>query len=185
MVRAIRRVSLQVVIMAGSLKEQLLKAGLVSQKQVKQSDHEKRKSKGTVPATQPDLKVQESAKAQRDRELNRKRQEEAELKARHAQIKQIVETHRLTDAEGDIPFNFTDGSRIKRLYLKREIQEQVINGTLIIVRQGGRYHLVRPDVAEMIRERNAASVINLGSGPEAPDADDPYADYKVPDDLIW
>src|SRR5512143_936777 len=152
--------------MAGSLKDQLLKAGLVSEKQAKQADHEKRKAKGSAPAKPLVDKAQESAKAQRDRELNRKRQEEAERKALHAQIKQIVETHRLADIEGDIPFNFTDGSRIKRLYLKREIQEQVINGTLIIVRQGGRYHLVRPDVAEMIRERNAASVISLGSGTE-------------------
>jgi len=171
--------------MAGSLKDQLLKAGLVSEKQVKQSNHEKRKAKGSAPAQPLVDKAQESAKAQRDRELNRKRQEEAERKALHAQIKQIVETHRLTDTEGDIPFNFTDGSRIKRLYLKREIQEQVINGTLSIVRQGGRYHLLRPDAAEMIRERNAASVISLSTGAEATDADDPYADYKVPDDLIW
>jgi uncharacterized protein YaiL (DUF2058 family) len=171
--------------MAGSLRDQLLKAGLVSEKQVKQATHEKRKAKGGEPAKPLVDKAQESAKAQRDRELNRKRQEEAEQKARHAQIKQIVETHRLADAEGDIPFNFTDGTRIKRLYLKREIQEQVINGTLIIVRQGGRYHLVRPDAAEMIRERNAASVITIGGASGTPAEDDPYADYKVPDDLIW
>ncbi|HEY0720145.1 MAG TPA: DUF2058 domain-containing protein [Gammaproteobacteria bacterium] len=171
--------------MAGSLKDQLLKAGLVSEKQLKQASHEKRKAKGNEPAKPLIDKAQESAKAQRDRELNRKRQEEAELKARHAQIKQIVEAHRLTDAEGDIPFNFTDGTRIKRLYLKREIQEQVINGRLLIVRQGGRYHLVRPEIAEMIRERNAASVITLAASAEAPAADDPYADYQVPDDLIW
>lgn len=171
--------------MAGSLKEQLLKAGLVSEKQVKQVNHEKRKAKGGETAKPLVDKAQESAKALRDRELNRKRQEEAEQKARHAQIKQIVETHRLADIEGDIPFNFTDGTRIKRLYLKREIQEQVINGSLCIVRQGGRYHLVRPDAAEMIRERNAASVITIGCSTETPDADDSYADYKVPDDLIW
>ncbi len=168
-----------------SLKEQLLKAGLVNEKQLKQANHEQRKAKGNAPAKPLVDKGAETAKAQRDRELNRKRQEEAEQKARHAQIKQIVETHRLTDAEGDIPFNFTDGTRIKRLYLKREIQEQVIGGRLMIVRQGGRYHLVRPEVAEMIRERNAASVITLGTASAAPAADDPYADYEVPDDLIW
>jgi len=171
--------------MAGSLKDQLLKAGLVSEKQLKHSDHEKRKAKGNAPAEPLIDKAQESAKAQRDRELNRKRQEEAERKALHAQIKQIVETHRLTDIEGDVPFNFTDGTRIKRLYLKREVQEQVINGTLIIVRQGGRYHLLRPDAAEMVRERNPASVIVLSSASEKPAEDDPYADYQVPDDLIW
>lgn len=171
--------------MAGSLKDQLLKAGLVNEKQLKQANHEKRKAKGSAPAQPLVDKGQLSAKAERDRELNHKCQEEAERKALHAQIKQIVETHRLTDIEGDIPFNFTDGTRIKRLYLKREIQEQVIAGTLIIVRQGGRYHLVRPDIAEMIRERNAASIITLDSAAETPAEDDPYAAYKVPDDLIW
>jgi uncharacterized protein YaiL (DUF2058 family) len=177
--------------MAGSLKDQLLKAGLVSEKQLKQVAHDQRKGgkgntqqKGTA-AQQNEAQRAADTKAARDRELNRKRQEEAERKALFAQIKQLVESNRLDKTEGDIPFNFTDGSKIKRLYVTKEIQEQLVAGTLSIVRQGGRYHLLRPDVAEKIRERNPASVITIDNRAETPDADDPYAAYQVPDDLIW
>lgn len=177
--------------MAGSLKDQLLKAGLVSEKQAKQAAHEQRKGgKGNTRqkgANGQQNEAQRAAnnKAARDRELNRKRQEEAERKALFAQIKQLVESNRLSDIEGDIPFNFTDGSRVKRIYVTKDLQQKLVAGTLSIVRQGGRYHLLPPEAAEKIRERNPASVITIEQKAESVDADDPYADYQVPDDLIW
>lgn len=177
--------------MAGSLKDQLLKAGLVSTKQVKQASHEQRKSsKGAYPKAKADEAARAEAQAatakmERDRELNRKRQEEAERKAQFAQIKQLVEANRLADADGDIPYNFTDGTKVKRIHVTKEAHAQLMRGALAIARQGGRYHLVRPDVAEKIRERNAASVITINAVAESPAADDPYAAYQVPDDLIW
>lgn len=173
--------------MGGSLKEQLLKAGLVNKQQVKKADHEKRKSK-TAPRTDGAAAARQQAeqKAQRDRELNRQRQEETERKALVAQIKQLIEGNRLDKWEGELPYNFTDGSRIKRIYVTREVQQQLIGGRLGIAKLGGRHHLVPLDVAERIRERDPARVVIPGAdqGPEQA-ADDPYAEFKVPDDLIW
>jgi len=175
--------------MAGSLKEQLLKAGLVSQQQVKKAAHEKRKSKdgGTQQQTAAEAaRRAAAAKAERDRELNRQRQEEAERKANAAAIRQLIEANRLDKTDGEIPYNFTDGNKIRRIYVTPDLHAQLVKGTLCIAKLGGRHELVRPDVAEKIRARDPSRVIMpVASEPEAPAADDPYAAYQVPDDLIW
>jgi len=57
-------------------------------------------------------------------------------------------------------------------------------GQLVIVNFNGVFELVPPDIAEKIRERNPSLVIDLPEE-QQPDADDPYAQYQVPDDLMW
>ena len=47
------------------------------------------------------------------------------------------------------------------------------------------YALVPKPVAEKIAERDSACVVLLNRPPEQPDEADPYADYPIPDDLMW
>lgn len=174
--------------MAGSLKDQLLKAGLVTTRQVKQSEHQQRKSKKQLAPAQPDKERQraEQQKAERDRELNRKRQEEAERKAIAAQIKQLIEANRVEKTEGEVPYNFVDGTKVRRIYVSADIHAQLVRGTLHIAKLGGRHHLVNGETADKIRQRDPARVIAPTVEAAAPsDENDPYADYQVPDDLMW
>lgn len=175
--------------MAGSLKEQLLKAGLVSQQQAKKAAHEKRKEKDGGKQQQAAAEAArraEAAKAERDRELNRQRQEEAERKANAAAIRQLIEANRLDKTDGEVPYNFTDGSKIRRIYVTAELHAQLIKGTLCIAKLGGRHELVRPEVAEKIQARDPSRVIMPAPDTkDNPPVDDPYAAYQVPDDLIW
>lgn len=176
--------------MAGSLKDQLLKAGLVNKQQVKKVEHEKRKSKGagkvgTAADSDTALRAQ-AEKAERDRELNRKRQEEAERKANAAAIRQLIESNRIDKGAGDIPYNFTDGGKISRIYVTTEVHAQLVKGALCLAKLGACHELVRPEVAEKIHARDPARVIMPAAAqPEPPAADDPYAAFQVPDDLIW
>lgn len=49
-----------------------------------------------------------------------------------------------------------------------------------------KYELVPLKVAEKIRELDASVVIALHVPEKKPVAeDDPYADYQIPDDLMW
>ena len=49
-----------------------------------------------------------------------------------------------------------------------------------------RFELVPKMVAEKIAERDAKSVIKNDSVSSTEQAkDDPYADYQIPDDLVW
>lgn len=127
----------------------------------------------------------EAEKAARDRELNRQKQEAAARKAAIAQIKQLIETHRLPKGDGDAAFNFVDNGKVKRLYVNAVVQRQLAAGSAQIVRLHGQYDIVPAAVAEKIRLRDPGCVIAR----EAPQSEageaDPYAKYQVPDDLMW
>lgn len=179
----------------GSLRDQLLKVGLVDEKQVNKArrdkqkqDRQRRKSKTETskqekPQHQPAL----AKKIERDRELNRQRQERAERKALTAQIKQLIEANRLPKDDGDVPFNFADDKKIKRIYITEPVRKQLSHGKLSIVKLDGIYELVPSTIAQKIRLRDEKCVILDSKRQEnnADNKDDPYADYQVPDDLVW
>jgi len=48
-----------------------------------------------------------------------------------------------------------------------------------------RYHLVPRKTAEKLAERDQAAVVLLNTDSRDDEYDDEYADYKVPDDLMW
>ncbi len=183
--------------MSLSLREQLLKAGLVSEKQAKQAERQTsqqahQRKKGSLPDPTPKQQAAAqkaaAAKIARDLELNRKQQEKAERRARAAQLRQLVEQLRVPRPESDDYYNFVDGGRIRRLQITPELRARLVAGTLAIVRYDGRYDLVPADAVERIRERAPDAIVaSPASEPAAaPQAeDDPYKDFVVPDDLTW
>ena len=142
-----------------TLQEQLLKAGLVTSKKA--------------------AKVERTAKKSR-------------VQAREARVKQLIDMNRITIANGDIGFNFTDGNLIKKIFVDKLTQAQLINGRLAIARllvdnnSEGEYAIIPASVADKIAQRDASSIVlHSALSAEEQDEDDPYADFKVPDDLMW
>jgi uncharacterized protein YaiL (DUF2058 family) len=180
--------------MGNGLRDQLLKAGLVNEKQVKKAQQEKRrdeKQKQGKPGA-PDeetLRRQkaQAEKAERDRQLNLQRRQAEEEKALAAQIKQLIEANRQPKGNGDTPFNFVDAGKVKRMYVSDAVRARIANGLLAIVRHDQQYELVPPEVADKIRQRQPAAVVLQNEPPprDEKDSDDPYAGYEVPDDLMW
>lgn len=172
-----------------SLKDQLLKAGLADAKKARRAEHEKRQmAKDPNAETAEKLAAKALAeKAERDRELNRQQQEEKEKRALAAQIRQLIERHRIPRQGGDVSYQFTDAKKIKKLYVTAAQQSQLANGQVAIVRLGEGYELVPTVVAEKIRQRDEAPVVllNTRKAVAAGDEDDPYAAYQIPDDLMW
>lgn len=180
--------------MGDSLRDQLLKAGLATEKQAKQAkkhQHSERVAgaKGKPPSPDEGKAAAAAAaaqKAERDRQLNKQRQEAEERKAIAAQVRQLVEAHRQPRGSDDVPYNFTHHNLIKRIYVSEEVHKRIASGALVIVRCAGKYELVPADVADKIRQRDAAAVVvHNEPQPAAVDADDPYAKFTVPDDLMW
>lgn len=184
--------------MSLSLRDQLLQAGLLDPKKAQAEQRQQRQQRrehNNKKPTQPDPRAlaQQKAleeKAARDAEANRKQQEKLEQKARRAQVKQLVEQHRVPrPADGDELYNFLDGKRIRRIPADRPLREKLVAGTLVIVRCEGRYDIVPADIAQRIGERDPHALLPAptpaAQADAAPDADDPYKDYKVPDDLMW
>jgi uncharacterized protein YaiL (DUF2058 family) len=174
--------------------DQLLKAGLVDKRKV--SEVAKDKSKQQKMQRKHKVEVVDEAKqgaqqaqlekSERDRQLNFQRDEEARHKAIIAQIKQLIETSQLPRTGADVAYNFTDGSKIKKILVTSAQLDQLSNGRIAIVRFDEKYFVVPKNVAEKIQLRDAAYVVvnNVRKEVEAVE-DDPYADYKIPDDLMW
>ncbi len=181
--------------MGNSLFEQLKKTGLVDDKKVKQAKHSQYKKKKQKTkkgaATQLDeaallAQQAQAEKTERDRLLNHAKKVEAEHKAIAAQIKQLIETNRIKDGAGDVVYNFTDAKVIKQLYISEQIHAHLMSGHLAIAKLGDGYELVPLPVAEKIKQRDEQCIIFCESSPGAePTENDPYADYQIPDDLMW
>jgi len=179
--------------MSLSLRDQLLKAGLVNEKQVKQAGKQQKKQQRLVNKGQietDDSQREAALKAQaeklaRDQELNRQQKEKAEQKARAAQIKQLIETSRLPKLTTEDYYNFVDDKKVKRLSVNKLMRDKLSSGSLAIVRHGGGYEVIPREAALKIQERDPRRIIQLNTQTEAPDADDPYAAYQIPDDLMW
>jgi len=180
--------------MSLSLREQLLAAGLGTKKQAKQIEDQQRREakrdpKGKASQNHAAAQAQaQAAKAARDQELNRKRQEEAERRARWAQIKQLIEQNAIARGETDEHFHFVHDGKVRRIYVDSQLRERIINGTVCIVRCEGRFHVVPAETAARIGEREPRAVIALNQQAQTtspPAEDDPYKDFVVPDDLKW
>lgn len=181
--------------MSNSLRDQLLKAGLVDEKRAKQVGQEQRrqskqqpgKGKAEAEAARRRAQQAQAEKAARDRELNRQQQEEAQRKALRAQIKQLIEQNRLPKRDGEIAYNFTDGQKVKRIYVSEPVRQQLGSGAAVVVKLHGQYDIVPAAIADKIRERDPACIVTRDepAAAEKPAEEDPYADYQVPDDLMW
>jgi len=173
-----------------SLRDQLLQAGLVTEKQVRQAGREERPRRtGDKPAPTAGpsaaTRAAQAAKLARDQELNRRQQEKAQRKARQAQLERLIEQERLPRIESDDFYSFIDGKKIRRLRVDAGRREQLICGDLAIVRYRGHYEVVPAAAVEKIRERGEHAIVPRGEAPPSVSHDDGYKDYVVPDDLMW
>jgi uncharacterized protein YaiL (DUF2058 family) len=187
--------------MSNPFQDQLLKAGLVTKKQVQKARQEKNRNKKkqqhsgekAKAVDENSIKLQQAAeeKAKRDRELNRKKQEQARQKAISIEINQLISSNCLARDEAcEIVYNFEHDRKIRRIYVNQEMKDRIINGSLGIARIEGRYELVPKDIAEKIRQRNAKRIVLFSDEEESSsdkrtDQEEPYAGYEVPDDLMW
>ena len=175
-----------------TLQEQMLKAGLVTSKKMAKVQRTAKKSR--VQAREAREAVEENKKAQieRDKLLSEQQKQAVLAKEFKAQVKQLIEMNRITIARGNIDFNFTDNNLIKKVVVDKQTQTQLINGRLAIARLAvensseSQYAIIPAVVADKIAQRDASSIVlNSALSQDVQDEDDPYADFKVPDDLMW
>ncbi len=184
--------------MAGSLQDQLLNAGMANKKQAKKINAEKRKNARQNHKKNHAQEVDEiaisAAKAIEDerkksQELNKQRQQEAEQKAIAAQVIQIIKMNsiKIGADENALSYNFTDDAKIKTIDVSQKNKNLIIRGRLAIAKIDNDYHLIPAEAAEKIKQRDDQAIVlfNENNSDQNKEDDDPYADYKVPDDLMW
>lgn len=186
--------------MASSLQDQLLKAGLADKKQAKKIKQTKRKQ-DKIARTQKKVFENQAKtavaqqlveKKKRDQALNEEQKHEAEKKAIVHQIKQLITMNLLEKWQGDLAFNFTDGNKIKRLMVAPTVQQHLQRGKYAITRLDDDYAIVPMGVAMKILERDESGIVvyqaednDNNQNPATSEEDDWYADFEVPDDLMW
>jgi uncharacterized protein YaiL (DUF2058 family) len=182
---------------SSSLQEQLIKMGLATEKQARQTNQEQQRQRNNHRHQNPRQPPPKSAaqlaaertrveKLARDQEINRKRQAKAERKAKLAEIRQIVEQSKVARPADGERFNFVEEKKIRFLAVDAAQRERIHLGELVIVKYGRSHELVPAEVAARIRERDEQSVVAFTAPtPEVVDESDPYKDFKVPDDLTW
>lgn len=178
--------------MAKSLQEQLRQAGLANQKQMvkarkAQNTKEKMQRKGVdvVDETAEAVKQRDAEKLARDRALNEQKNQAAQQKAIQAQIQQLIELNAIAE-RGDVEYRFDHAGLIKTLMLTTEHRQALIRGALAIVGKADDLSIVPAQVAEKIAERDTSWLVLQNQRDEGnAEADDEYAGYEVPDDLMW
>ena len=196
--------------MSGSLQDQLLGAGLIQKQKAKNIQTAKKKAVKKSRANNTELvdeaaelaKKAEQEQRRKSQLLNEQQKIEAQQKAIQAQIRQIIQLNSINkanskddkgkDAENTLPYNFTDENIIKTLHVSPQNHDLISRGRLAISKltEGSNvvYHLIPVEAANKINERDSASIVLLNDALKSEDhniEDDPYADFQIPDDLMW
>lgn len=186
------------VIMAKSLQEQLLESGAARPKQARKARREKsaRKKQARQQGQRPDdekalqqqIAAAEAAKRERDDRLNAEQKARRQAHERDQAVSQIVTRNRIQAGDEitePVPYNYTDGRTIRRIEVSDRQRRDLAAGRLAIVRHENKAHLVPRSVAERLMEHIPEQVWLVSGDEPEPDPDDPYAEFQVPDDLMW
>lgn len=181
--------------MAKTLQEQLLAMGLTDKKKAKAAEKQKKKNvkearKGADIVDEAKVLADKAKqdKLARDKTLNAEKKAAAEEKAIGAQIKQLIKMNTI-EVDGELAYNFTAGKKIKKIYVNQDIQDRLSRGKLAIAspEQDNKSFVVIPlGAAEKILQRDQDCYIYIAENQsQEVEEDDPYADYQIPDDLMW
>lgn len=179
----------------GSLQDQLRNAGLVTDKQLKKAQkgmhrQEMRVKAGVeVDETRAAAEAEIAQKQVRDRARNEVLRQEVLARELRVQIKQLVARNSQRE-QGDVEYNFTEGKKVKKLYVSAKNKAQLNKGFLAIIKIDDHYDLVPEKVAQRIADRipdtkDQVILYLHDRSKDVVDEDDPYKDFQIPDDLEW
>lgn len=178
------------------LQEQLLKAGLVKKSKAAEAAREQVQARqGKAPSAtaevQRDAERAREEKVERDRALEAERKAELHRKELRAQARQIIDDKQVPGS-GESEYRFPVEGAIRSLLVSEAQRRLLSAGQLVIVRRGESFALLPRLAAEKVRERVPQwlvldhAVAGSATAPNADAAEDAYyAQFKVPDDLVW
>lgn len=178
------------------LQEQLLKAGLVKKSKAAEVAREQLKARqAKSPSGPSEIQLEaeraRAEKAERDRALAAEHKAKARQTELRAQARQIISDKKVPCA-GESEYRFTADGAIRSLLVNDDLRRKLSAGILVIARLDQGYALLPRAAAEKVRERDAALIVldhgqPSGGEPATANADDDayYAQFQVPDDLVW
>lgn len=174
-----------------ALQAQLLKAGLVDQKKAKkltkQAQHEQRTGQDDRAELAAEINKNQQSKQEKDLNLNAIKQQQLEERTLKANIKQMIQQHKIKDTDGEIGYQFIDENKIKKIYLDQQVYNALVAGSLVIAQAPPSYAILPKALAERIDQKMQGFIIwnQSEKNDQTTDENDPYAAYVIPDDLMW
>ncbi|PKF60423.1 DUF2058 domain-containing protein [Psychromonas sp. psych-6C06] len=178
-----------------SLQEQLMKSGLINKQKAKQAQTEKRrkakqkKKKGSIEISDEQRAIDAKKEQQKQQDLEKNRAVQAALdeRAAHGKLIQMIAQHCEKNYQGEIDYHFTFENKVKRIAINDLTQQSLINGRLAICVLNEEFYLINKEATEKLAEIDASVLVALHEKTDAKDFDDddPYAEFAIPDDLIW
>lgn len=181
---------------ANPLQEQLLKAGLVKKSKLAEVAREQNKARHAKgPSAPNEIQIEaeraRAEKVERDRALAAQSKAQARIAELRAQARQIIEDRKMPRS-GESEYRFSVDGAIRTLLVNDDLRKKLSCGELVIVRVDKRFELLPRAAAEKVRERDAAMIVldhgqSASAEPSATTSEDDayYAQFKVPDDLVW
>ena len=168
-----------------SLRDQLFKAGLVTEEQVKKSEEKPKRHKPNKKTTQPhrkqasqtgqkkknkpkrELTDLEKFYRERSSEENKERQQEKKAKEAAALLKKennmkigrLVNENLLDVNNATERYNFIIGSKVKYAYVSAEQLEQLAEGKLALIFQKGKCRVISTETAKKVKAIDSKRLI--------------------------
>lgn len=181
-----------------SLQDQLLKAGLTTKQKARQASTSTRKANkqkrsgvdhgaSLQEQVQQDLVKSNKEKVAKDLALNALKKQQLQDKEQQLRILQILKHHQLKNVNGDTEYNYTYENKIKKLFVDATTHKALINGRLALCGLDGITYLVTTETAAKLATLDSKVLLvqNDKVVSNEIDEDDPYADYQIPDDMMW
>ena len=191
--------------MARSLRDELLRAGLVTSEQASRAERARRPSTKPARGRVADKPHGAGRRSKRHAARSEPRESpgrsppvpvespgpdpEERVRRINLEIRRILDTEAEkfgAEAETDTPFHFPRGERLKRLYVSEEQRRRLAAGELAIVGFRGRHHLVPRPAGERVHALRPEVFVFVAGGDDGTDkVEEGYEGYEVPDELRW
>ncbi len=186
--------------MGNSLRDELLKVGLVSEERPEKPRRARRgkkrpaKKREPAPAQAPGddsgaaarhvlrENQRRTARFVRDSSLGGVSVAENAKRALRRKIQALIQDERRNHDQAEIPYHFIKGKRIKRVYVTEPQRDELTDGKLVIAALDGDHHLLTPEAGERLLALAPQTVICSGAEAHPDSADD---EHPVPDDITW
>ena len=163
-----------------SLSDQLLKAGLVTEEQIKKASAKPKRIIKTSPKPAEQKKPRSQKNKSEDSDLAlfykqrskleqsekqeqiRKKQEAAKLKKEtNDKINKLINDNLLNDDSADIRYNFVVGTTIKYVFVTEQQQKDLAEGVIAITFHNGKRALIPAKTAKDISQLNPGKIVIL------------------------
>lgn len=186
--------------MSNDLRDQLLKAGLVTEDQVKAAESRPRRetrsatklsgsrkkgNKGRPPQAAKGVPARPKGARKSVAPAQTQSPSPHLDKAQREAVRTFLREKRRNAPDAPLPYNFQDGRAVKKLWVTAEQQAALGAGDMVIVSRNDRHYLIGREDSEYLLTLDPKAVI-IRAGHAREDEDDPaYREHPIPDDLVW